>query len=66
LPQVKQFNEAVEMDGLICTKLDASAKGGALLSIAHHTQIPTIYVTAGESVEALHLFEAESYLNSLI
>jgi fused signal recognition particle receptor len=66
LPQVKQFNEAVEMDGLICTKLDASAKGGALLSIAHHTKIPTIYVTAGESKEALHLFEAESYLNSLI
>jgi fused signal recognition particle receptor len=66
LPQVKQFDEAVQVDGLICTKLDASAKGGALLSIAHHTQIPTIYLTAGESVDALHLFQAEAYLNSLI
>ncbi len=66
LTKVKQFDEAVQVDGLICTKLDASAKGGALLSIAHHTQIPTIYVTAGESVDALHPFETDAYVNSLL
>ena len=66
LQQVKQFDEAVQVDGLICTKLDASAKGGALLSITHHTKIPAIYVTAGESLDALHPFEAHAYLHSLI
>ncbi len=66
IQQVKQFHEAVGVDGLICTKLDASAKGGALLAIARETGIATAYVTAGESVEAWHRFEAGAYLASLL
>lgn len=66
IQQVKQFHEAVRVDGLICTKLDASAKGGALLAIARETGIATAYVTAGESVEAWHRFELRGYLASLL
>lgn len=55
--QAKQFHEAVGLDGVILTKIDADAKGGAALSMAHTIGKPIVFVTVGQGYEDLRPFE---------
>ncbi|EOC7131801.1 signal recognition particle-docking protein FtsY [Campylobacter jejuni] len=64
--QVKAFNELVKLDGVIITKLDGTAKGGALFSIARELELPIFYVGVGEQMTDLQEFNASAYLDTLL
>jgi len=55
----KAFNEALELDGVILTKLDGDTRGGAALSVKHVTGVPIKYIGTGELVEALEEFHPD-------
>ena len=57
IEQAKQFHEAVGVDGIILTKIDADAKGGAALSIAHTIGKPVVFVCLGQKYEDIRRFE---------
>ena len=55
----KAFNEALELDGVILTKLDGDARGGAVLSVKHVTGVPIKFIGTGEHLDALQEFHPE-------
>src|SRR3990170_476929 len=57
IEQAKQFHEAVGVDGITLTKIDADAKGGAALSIAHTIGKPVVFVCLGQKYEDIRRFE---------
>lgn len=64
--QAKIFNELVGIDGIIITKLDGTAKGGSVLSIAHELQMPIYYIGTGEQPDDLIPFKANEYVNTIL
>jgi len=66
LNQALQFHEAIGLTGLVITKLDGTAKGGALLAIAKRLALPIRFIGVGEAVEDLEPFDARTYVNALI
>ncbi len=66
LAQVKAFDEALGLTGLIVTKLDGTAKGGILAAIARQRPIPVYFVGVGEKIEDLHTFSAEEFATALL
>ena len=64
--QVKIFAEALDVNGLIITKLDGTAKGGALISIAKKYQLPIYFVGLGEKDDDLFAFNAKEFSKSLL
>ena len=65
LVQAKQFTEAVDVTGVVLTKLDGSAKGGIVLAIQSELDIPVKLVGLGESIEDLVEFDAEQFVDAL-
>jgi fused signal recognition particle receptor len=66
LIQAQLFTEAVEVTGIILTKLDGSARGGIALAIEHKFDIPIKWVGTGEGVNDLETFDSNSYIAGLI
>jgi fused signal recognition particle receptor len=66
LRQAKLFSEAVDVDGLVLTKLDGTAKGGIALAIAHELGIPVKLIGVGEQLEDLRPFEAAEFARALV
>lgn len=64
--QAKVFNELIGIDGIIITKLDGTAKGGSVLSIAHELQMPIYFIGTGEQPEDLIQFKANAYVNTIL
>ena len=64
--QAKAFKEIVGIDAIIITKLDGTAKGGALFSIANELKLPILYIGTGEKENDLVSFDAENFVNSLL
>ncbi|MDR2789465.1 MAG: signal recognition particle-docking protein FtsY [Campylobacteraceae bacterium] len=64
--QASAFNDMIGIDALIITKLDGTAKGGSLFSIAKTLQLPILYVGVGEGMDDLIPFEAESYIDTIL
>ncbi len=64
--QAKAFNEMIGIDGIIVTKLDGTAKGGALLSIADELKMPLYYIGVGEKPEDLIKFDVKWYINAIL
>ncbi len=64
--QAKVFDEMVGVDGIIVTKLDGTAKGGALLSISNELKLPILYVGTGEGVEDLAVFDPNEYVDAIL
>ncbi|HIO95692.1 MAG TPA: signal recognition particle-docking protein FtsY [Campylobacterales bacterium] len=64
--QAKVFNEMIGIDGIIITKLDGTAKGGSVLSIAHELQMPIYYIGIGEQPDDLIQFKANEYVNTIL
>ncbi|HEB9342675.1 TPA: signal recognition particle-docking protein FtsY [Campylobacter coli] len=64
--QAKAFNELVRLDGVIITKLDGTAKGGALFSIARELELPILYIGVGEKMQDLIEFNAQNFLDTLL
>ncbi|WON77153.1 signal recognition particle-docking protein FtsY [Serratia sp. UGAL515B_01] len=63
--QAKLFNEAVGLTGITLTKLDGTAKGGVIFSIADQFNIPIRYIGVGEGIEDLRPFKAEDFIEAL-
>ncbi len=66
LSQVEIFNEAIDIDGIVLTKLDGTAKGGVVLAIKHDMDIPVYFVGVGEGIDDLITFDAQSYVQGII
>lgn len=65
LTQAESFTNAVSVTGIVCTKMDGTAKGGILLAIADTLKIPVKFVGLGENASDLRPFDPESYLYSI-
>lgn len=63
--QAKQFNEAVRIDGVILTKLDADARGGAALSISHAIGAPILFVGVGQGYGDLRPFDEKWFVDRI-
>ncbi|AEK72321.1 cell division protein FtsY [Thermococcus sp. 4557] len=63
--QAKQFNEAVKIDGVILTKLDADARGGAALSISHAIGAPILFVGVGQGYDDLRPFDEKWFVDRI-
>ena len=66
LSQAMLFNQAVKLDGVILTKYDSAAEGGALVQIGKNLGLPIAFVGTGEGYDDIHPFDKEEYLNALI
>lgn len=66
LSQAAVFAEAVEVSGIILTKLDGSARGGIALAIEHRFDIPVKWVGTGEGINDFETFDADAYLKGLL
>ncbi len=66
LRQAKVFSEAVEVDGVVLTKLDGTAKGGITLAIANELGIPVKLIGTGEQLEDLRPFDPEEFARALL
>jgi fused signal recognition particle receptor len=66
LAQVKAFDDALSLTGLIVTKLDGTAKGGILAAIARQRPVPVYFIGVGEKVEDLQPFSAEEFSDALL
>lgn len=64
--QVDIFNEAIDIDGIILTKLDGTAKGGVVLAIAGELSVPVVYVGVGEGIDDLEDFDAKEFVNGIM
>lgn len=63
--QAKLFSEVSDITGIVLTKLDGTAKGGIVISIAKEQRIPVKFIGVGEGVDDLQLFDAESFAKAL-
>jgi fused signal recognition particle receptor len=66
LAQVRAFDEALQLTGLIVTKLDGTAKGGVLAAIAQERPIPVYFIGVGEKLEDLETFDAREFALALL
>lgn len=64
--QMKNFKEAVDISGLIVTKLDGTARGGVVLSLAQEFNVPIHAIGVGESLHDLQPFDAKAFANGLV
>ena len=64
--QAKAFNDMIGIDGIIITKLDGTAKGGSVLSIADELKMPIFYIGTGEQPKDLIRFKANAYINTIL
>ncbi len=65
ISQAKLFHEAIEITGIILTKLDGTAKGGIVVGICHDFKLPIQYVGLGEKTEDLQGFDADAFARAL-
>ena len=63
--QAKMFKEAVEINGIILTKLDGTAKGGVAIAIRRELNVPVWYIGVGEGIDDLQAFEAKEFTEAL-
>ncbi|MBO7187243.1 MAG: signal recognition particle-docking protein FtsY [Clostridia bacterium] len=63
--QVETFNEAINLDGIILTKLDGTAKGGFIVSLSKELEVPVCYVGTGEKIDDIEEFDAREFVDAL-
>ena len=64
--QARVFDEAVELDGIVLTKLDGTAKGGFVISLCSELGIPVMFTGVGEKLEDIELFDPEEFINGIL
>ena len=65
LQQVRQFTEAVQVTGLVLTKLDGTAKGGIVISSSHDVKVPVRFIGVGEQIDDLQPFDRKAFVDAL-
>ena len=66
ISQANHFHEALELDGLVMTKLDGTAKGGVLLNLSGELKLPIHFIGMGEKAEDLQAFDSKKFVDALI
>lgn len=66
ISQVQAFKEAVDITGIILTKLDGTAKGGAVIGIVNENNVPIKFVGVGEQIDDMEIFNSEDFVKALI
>ncbi|MGZ8294737.1 MAG: signal recognition particle-docking protein FtsY [Telluria sp.] len=66
LAQVKAFDDALTLTGLVITKLDGTAKGGVLAAIARTRPVPVYFIGVGEKIDDLQPFKADEFVEALL
>ena len=66
LNQAKAFSEFANINGVILTKMDGTAKGGIAIAIAKELNVPIMYVGVGEGIDDLQAFDAKDFVNALL
>lgn len=66
ISQARLFDEAVELDGIVLTKLDSTAKGGFVISLCGELEIPVVFVGTGEKLSDLEKFNAEEFIDGIL
>jgi fused signal recognition particle receptor len=66
LSQARSFNDAIGIDGIVLSKLDGTAKGGIVFSIAEKMKLPIRYIGVGETADDLREFNAEEFTKALL
>jgi len=64
--QAQVFDEAVELDGIVLTKLDGTAKGGFVFSLSSELALPVIFAGVGEKMEDLEFFDSKSFVEAIL
>lgn len=65
LAQAKAFNEIINLDGVIITKLDGTSKGGTLLGIARELELPILYIGVGEQMDDIIKFDPKIFVKTI-
>ena len=66
ISQAELFNEVTDLSGIILTKMDGTSKGGIVIAIKNLINVPVFFITLGETVDDLELFDLDLYLYSII
>ncbi|MCJ8278315.1 MAG: signal recognition particle-docking protein FtsY, partial [Bdellovibrionales bacterium] len=66
LMQTEQFHQALDVSGVILTKMDGSAKGGVAVGIACEHKLPVKMIGVGEKIEDLRPFNSQDFVNSIL
>ncbi len=66
LQQAREFNKALDLDALIVTKLDGTAKGGIALAVSHDLELPIVKIGVGEGIDDLRDFNAREFAAALV
>ena len=64
--QAEEFKKLLQITGVIITRMDSSAKGGGALTACAETKAPVYFITTGEKINDLELFNPESFLSRLL
>ena len=64
--QVEIFREIVEVNGLVITKLDGTARGGVLVALAERFKLPVAAIGVGEGIDDLRPFDAQAFARNLL
>jgi fused signal recognition particle receptor len=65
ISQAKLFNDSVGLTGITLSKLDGTAKGGVIFSIADQFSIPVRYIGVGEAIDDLRIFKSKEFIDAL-
>ena len=66
ISQVQAFKEAVNITGIVLTKLDGSAKGGAVIGIVNENKVPIKFIGVGEQIDDMEIFNSEDFVKAII
>ncbi len=66
LSQARLFHQAVEVTGIVLTKLDGTAKGGVVLAVSRELRLPVKFVGVGEGLDDLAPFDPEAFVEALL
>lgn len=66
ISQVQAFKETVDITGLILTKLDGTAKGGAVIGIVNENKVPVKFIGVGEQIDDMEIFNSDDFVKALI
>ena len=64
--QARVFDEAVELDGIVLTKLDGTAKGGFVFSLSSELSLPVIFAGVGEKMDDLEFFNSKEFVEAIV
>ena len=66
ISQIKAFKEETDVTGIVLTKLDGTAKGGAILGIVNENKVPIKFVGVGEQIDDMEKFNSEDFVKAII